>query len=231
MNSNSLIRGAQTLVVMVLVLVSLYSFSQTSMYSGLILSLSNTLANLMPTLGSYDVIANALVMLLFLLFSVAIGIAGKQVGIKILCIISFIFFLPSTQPFSRIDWFYFIGMGSTFEYVPSLALTVGCGIILVLCYIALICMDRINDTLHELTMRGGLASDVKLVAAKQIQFTFAVLGCAGLVTALAVGLLVLVGASLEALAVNFDGANLILGIGSLTVISGFVYYYLKKNSA
>jgi hypothetical protein len=230
MSGNSIIRVTQTLVVIVLVLVSIYSFSQTPTYAGLISALSAMLKGLIPNLSIYDIIAHITVLLLFFLLSLAIGISGRQNRIKLLCILSFLLFLPSTQPFSRIDWFYFVGMGNTFEYVPPLAVTLGSGIVLIFCYVALICLARINDTKVELTQRGGEGAEVALVTAKQIQFTFLVLACAILVTSLAVVLLIIGETPLESLTVNFTGANLVLGVGGLAALSGFVYYYLKKNS-
>jgi hypothetical protein len=225
-----MIRVTQALVVMVLVLVSLYSFSQTPTYAGLISFLSLMMKALIPNLNSYDIIAHTSVLLLFFILSLVIGISGKQNRIKLLCVLSFLLFLPSAQPFSRVDWFYFIGMGNMFEHTPSLAITMGSGIVLIFCYIALMCLARINDTKRELTLRGGEVADVAVIIAKQIQFTFLVLACAVLVTSLAVALLMIEETSFEVLTASFAGANLVLGVGGLAVLSGFVYYYLKKNS-
>lgn len=227
MNASATIRLTQTIIVAILVITAIYAFSQTTIYSILINFFALGLRSLIPSFNNHQLLAQAITLLTFFSISLIIGLVGKRNRIGLLCFIAFVLYIPSVEPFSKIDWLYYIGIRNTLEVHLPMVQVLLCGIIIMFCYLSLICLSRINETKRELTNRGGDVDDIDKIANSQIFFTFIVIAFAAFATLLAGGLLMIGNSALTTLIAGTGFAGLILGIGSVAVLSGLIFYYLK----
>jgi hypothetical protein len=179
---------------------------------------------------NFKSIAPVVLLITFFLMALLLSLIGKNKRIGLLCLFAFALYLPSVQPFSKIDWLYFIGIRNTLETASPLIQTLLNGIIIMFCYVSLVCLARIRETKNELTQRGGKIEDIDMVIKSQITINFTILLLAAVVTSLACVLLIVGESTVSALIIGVEGLGLILGVGSSAILLGFVYYYLKRNN-
>jgi hypothetical protein len=230
MKSGSMIGLIQFCAAGLLIIVSYLSFSQTLIYQQLTEILANSLNILLPFTQGHLQIAEIIISLSLAAVAITVALLGRRSNIKHLCYLSFLLFLPSTQPFAAIDWLSFIGIKSTLLSYSTLTQTLISGIILLFCYFLLNSVSRLKETKNELTNRGGNPPEVDAAIKTGIAYTVTIASISGILAATAAFLLVAGQSVATAFTQNLPYANIILGLSSIIAITTLVYYYLKERS-
>jgi len=231
MKSGSIIGIIQFLTAGLLILVSYLSFNQTKLYRGLTEILASSIRVLLPDIEIHLQIAQIIISIALATIAITIALLGRRTNIRHLCYFSFLLFLPTTQPFSAIDWLSFIGLENTLLSHSTLIQTLISGIILLFCYFTLISLSRLKETRKELTQRGGNAPEINIAINNGIASTLMVSIFSVLLAILAAFILITAQSSATAFALTIPYANIILGMSSVIAIIALIYYYLKERSS
>jgi len=216
----------QVVLVSFIYYLSLYSFTQTSIFRSLTTLLEGFLTAT-SLIGFSRLVLFSSILLVYVILLI-MSLLGGEDNIRRIYKLCFLLYLPSALSYSKIDWLSMFNIPIKFESSLPFNYTLILGVSIPTCYLLLIYTAWHKSTHAELTRRGGDVREVSDALSKQVFLSFSIPILCGLASLAAASLFITTEPVLLEFIKDIPYSHLVISACSVLTLLLCTFYYLTQ---